>query len=110
PRFPLLGALVVRRQTGRGRDDRDAEAAEHARQVGRLRIDPQPGLRDAPDTGDRALAVLAELQRDPECPAPTLGVVLDAPAGDVALLLEDLDDVRLDLAVGHRDRVVVRRV
>ena len=43
-------------------------------------------------------------------PRTSLGGLLDVVAGDVALLLEDLRDVRLDLAVRHHDGVVVRRV
>src|SRR3954452_19053661 len=37
-------------------------------------------------------------------------VVGDLPGGDVTLLLEDLRDACLQLAVGHGDRVVVRLV
>src|SRR5206468_1919297 len=67
PAYLLLGALPVGAQPcGRG-DDRDAETAEHARQVGRLRVDPQTRLGDAADARDRALAVLAELQGDRQC-------------------------------------------
>jgi hypothetical protein len=55
-----------------------------------------------------ALARVAVLQRDHEVLAD-FGV-LDTPPGDVALLLEDLRDVALDLAVRHAHGVVVRRV
>lgn len=57
---------------------------------------------------DRTLTVRAELQLQDEGLAD-LGV-LDLPAGDETLLLEDLRDVRLDLAVRHGHGVVVCRV
>src|SRR5205823_12363947 len=110
PASALLLPLLARAQPRRGRDDRDAESAENARQVGRLGVDAQTGLRDAADAGDRTLAVLTELERDRQRLAGSVLVVLDVPAGDVALLLEDLGDVRLDPRVGHRHGVVVRRV
>src|SRR5205823_956058 len=66
------------------------------------------GLGDPLDARDGALTVRAELQLEDEVLAD-LGV-LDLPARDEALLLEDLRDVRLDLGVRHRHRVVVRRV
>lgn len=68
----------------------------------------RPGFEIRLMPHDRALAVRAELQLEDEVLAD-LGV-LDLPAGDEALLLEDLRDVRLDLAVRHHDVVVVRRV
>src|SRR5919202_6836136 len=64
PAHALLVGLPVGEQTGRRRQDRDAEAAEHPRQVGRLGVHPQAGLADAADAGDRALPVRAELQVD----------------------------------------------
>src|SRR3954453_8508218 len=87
PTYALLLALLVGAQPRRGGDDRHPEPTEHARQVGRLRVDPQAGLRDAPNAGDRPLAVLAELERDRHRLAGSVLVVLDGPAGDVALLL-----------------------
>src|SRR5690348_9052643 len=93
-----LRALLVGEQTVRCRDDRDAEAAEDARQVGRLRVDAQPGLAHAPDTGDRALAVRAVLELDDEVLRRGVALdVLDVEAGDIALLLQDLGDVHLHL-------------
>jgi hypothetical protein len=63
----------------------------------------------------RMPAVLAVLQGDDERLADGVGVgafggVLDLPGGDVALLLEDLRDAGLQLAVRHRHRIVVRLV
>src|SRR6478735_12714934 len=108
PTYALLACLLAGQETvGRG-DDRHAQAAENLRQVGGLCVNTQTRLRDALDAGDRALAVRAELQLEDEVLAD-LGV-LDLPAGDEALLLENLRDVRLDLAVRHHDGVVVRRV
>src|SRR5215831_5602721 len=52
-------------------------------------------LRDALDPGDRALPRRAVFQRDHQVLANLR--VLDPPAGDVALLLEYLGDVHLDL-------------
>src|SRR5689334_22304065 len=40
PAYSTLGGLSVGQQPGRRRDDRRAEATEHARQAGRLRVHP----------------------------------------------------------------------
>src|SRR5579859_369040 len=95
----LAGRLTVGEQAVRGRDDGDAEAAEDARQAGGLRVHAKTRLADPLDPGDGALAVRAELQLDGELLAHLR--VLHGPGGDVALLLEDLADVRLDLARRH---------
>src|SRR6185312_12385545 len=82
-----LRALLVGEQAVRRRDNRDPESAEYPRQVGRLRVDTQAGLADPAHARDRPLAVRAVLQLDDE--GLRRGVpldVLDAPAGDVALL------------------------
>src|SRR5687767_6207894 len=39
-------------ETARGRDDRDAEAAEHARHLVLSRVHPETRLRDAAQAGD----------------------------------------------------------
>src|SRR5689334_5279383 len=57
PAHSTLGGLPVGQQPGRRRDDRRAEAAEHARQTGRLRVHPQAGLGHPAHTGDAALPV-----------------------------------------------------
>src|ERR1700733_6208175 len=57
PAYSLLGALTIRAEAGRCRDDRDAEAAEDLGQVGGLRVYAQTGLAHAPHAGDRALTV-----------------------------------------------------
>src|SRR6202012_4045615 len=97
PAHTVLLGLLVGHQAARRRDDRDAKPAEHTGQVVLLRVHAQAGLGDPLDPRDRALPGVAVLQREHEVLAD-LGV-LDAPAGDVTLLLEDLRDVRLDLGV-----------
>src|SRR5215472_9838241 len=108
PAYASLDRLLVGHQATRGGDDGDAEAAEHPRQVVLLRVHPQPGLGHALEARDRPLTGRPVLERDHEVLAD-LGV-LDLPAGDVALLLEDLRDVDLDRGAGHAHRVVVCRV
>ena len=96
PTHALLLGLAVGEQTGGGGQDGDAEATEDRGDLGRLRVDAQAGLRDALDAGDGALAVRAVLEVEGEGLADA--GVLDLPGGDVALALEDLGDVRLELA------------
>src|SRR6476619_503934 len=115
PTHALRVRLTVGEQPLAGRDDRDAEAAEHLGQAAALGVDTEARLADPADAGDGALAVAAVLQRDDERLAhggAALGVdvVLDLPGGDVALLLEDLGDAGLQLAVRHAHSVVVRLV
>src|SRR5215212_1114022 len=64
PAHALLVGLPVGEQARGRRQDRDAQAAQHPGQVGRLGVHPQAGLADAADAGDRALAVGAVLQVD----------------------------------------------
>src|SRR5215211_2047115 len=66
PAHALLVRLLVGQQPGGGGDDRHPEAAEDLRQGGRLGVDPQARLGDAPDAGDAPLAVGAVLQVDDE--------------------------------------------
>src|SRR5680860_40943 len=108
PAYTLLVGLPVGQQAGRRRDDRDAEASQHPGQVRGLGVDAQTGLAHPAHAGDRTLSVGTELEVDGERLAH-LGV-LDLPAGDVALGLQDLGDPRLQLAVRHGDDVVIRRV
>src|SRR6478736_5079772 len=115
PTHALLVGLTVGQQTLARRDDRDAQATEHAGQTRVLGVSPEAGLADAAHAGVRALASAAVLQGDGQRLADGGGavrsdVVLHVEGGDVALLLEDLRDASLDLAVRHRDRVVVRLV
>src|SRR3954471_15725919 len=102
-----LGLPVGLQATGR-RDDRDTQAAENGRQFGRFCVDPQTGLGYAPKAGDAPLTVGAVLEFDDE--VLVLFARLVVVARDVALALEDLGDVRLELRVRELDLVVVRRV
>ena len=73
-----------------------------------LRVHAQPRLGDPLEPGDRALPGGPVLERDHQLLADLR--VLHLPPRDVALLLEDLGDVNLDLGMRHRHGVVVRRV
>src|SRR6478672_7902327 len=111
PTHALLVGLAVGQQALARRDDRDAQAAEHLRETRVLGVDPETGLADAANTRDGALPVAAVLQRDGQRLADlTLGRLLHVERRDVALLLEDLRDALLELAVRHGHRVVVRLV
>src|SRR3954454_20343820 len=90
PTHALLVRLAVGQQALARRDDRDTKSAEHLGQARVLGVDPQARLRDPADAGDRALAVLAELQgQDQRLADLALRGVLDLPGGDVTLLLQD---------------------
>src|SRR4026209_2960760 len=58
--------VLVRHQAVGRRDDRDAEPALDTRELVVATVDPPPGLRDPPGSGDRAAAAHAVLQPDPE--------------------------------------------
>src|SRR4249920_2366688 len=108
PAHAALDRLPVGHQATRGGDDGDAKPPEHPRQVVLLRVHAQPGLGHPLEARDRPLTGRPVLEQDHEVLAD-LGV-LHTPAGDVALLLEDLRDVDLDRGAGHAHRVVVCRV
>src|SRR5215468_998516 len=108
PAYAALDRLLVGHQATRGGDDGDAQTAEHPRQVVLLCVHAQPGLGHPLEARDRPLTGRPVLERDHEGLAD-LGI-LDVPAGDVALLLEDLRDVNLDRGAGHAHGVVVCRV
>src|SRR3954454_17643546 len=111
PTHALLVCLAVGQQALARRDDRDAQAAEHLRETRVLGVDPETGLADPANTRDGALAVAAVLERDGQRLADlALGRLLHVERRDVALLLEDLRDALLELAVRHGNRVVVRLV
>src|SRR4029453_18415654 len=88
PTHALLLGLAVGEQTAGSGQDRDAEAAQHLGELGRLRVHAEAGLRDALDARDRALAVRAELELQRERLAHAS--VGDLEVGDVALVLQDL--------------------
>src|SRR5690606_27543315 len=79
---PARGA--VGHQAVVGGQDRDAEAAEHAGDLVALHVDPESGLRDATQTRDDTLTVRAVLHGHVQ--RRLWRGVLDAVAGDVALL------------------------
>src|SRR5699024_4531410 len=108
PTHTLLRGLTVGQEAWRGRQDGDAESAEHLRQVRGLRVHPQSRFRHPAQAGDRTFPIGSELEVQEQRLAD-LGV-LDAPVGDVALGLEDLGDVRLELRERHADVLVVSRV
>src|SRR5215204_4684836 len=110
PTHALLVGLTVGQQALARRDDRDTQAAEHLRETRVLGVDPEARLADPADAGDRALTVAAVLERDRQDLADAVLVVGHVEGGDVALLLEDLSDALLQLAVGHRNLVVVRLI
>src|SRR5918998_4910200 len=87
-----LCLLVGQEAGGRGQD-RHAEATQDLGEVGGLRVDAKAGLGHAAHAGHGALAAGAVLERDGEVLAHLR--VLDVPARDVALGLQDLSDVRL---------------
>src|SRR5262245_55561155 len=83
----LLGAgLTIREHTLGGADDRDAQAGERARQVGRLLVHAAARLALAGEAVDQLLAARAVLQLDAEDALPAVGD--DVVAGDVAFLFE----------------------
>src|SRR6476469_9676506 len=110
PTHTLAVGLTVGEQPLAGRDDRDTEAAEHLGQRGVLGVHAQAGLADPAYAGDGALAVAAVLELDLQRLADHVLVVRDVEGGDVTLLLEDLSNALLELAVRHRHRVVVRLI
>src|SRR5204863_2797187 len=92
-----LARLAVGHESLVGREDGDAHAAEHAGHVARTRVDAQAGLRDATQTGDRALAVGRVLELDLQLVAGLRLVLGDVPTRDVALALEDAGQGLLQL-------------
>src|SRR5690606_22732711 len=111
PAHPSLAGLPVGQQPlGRG-DDGDAQPTQHARELGGLRVHPQPRPGHPSQAGQAAFPVLAvlELHRQGTADRP-LGRLLHRPGGDVPLGLEHLGHVRLQLRVRHRHLIVVRLV
>src|SRR3954463_4939289 len=102
----LRGA--ARDQTGRGREDRDAHPAEHARKTVFPGVDPAARLRHALQAGDDPLAVAAELEVDDQ------GIegfaLLHVVVADVALLLEEAGDLDLHPRARHGCLLVQRLV
>ena len=93
--------LVTGHDAGRGRDDRGAHPAHHARDLGLVAVAAAAGTRDALDPGDHRLAVVRVAELDPDHLAD--GGRLDRVVGDVPLLLEDAGDLLLQARRGHLD-------
>src|SRR5438067_1588797 len=104
----LLFGAAAGHHAARGGQDRDAHAAEDARQAVLARVDATARLGDALEPGDDALAVAAVLELDDEVVEAL--ALLDAVVADVALLLEQAGDLDLRTGSGHRHRVHQRLV
>src|SRR5579864_4223175 len=104
---PVLLRLLIRYEAFRGRDDRDAESSEDARQRVAFRVHAKTGLRDPLDPGDRLLPVRPVLERHRQD-----GPFLPARDGeflDVSLALQDVGDRNLLLRRRHNDLVLPGR-
>src|SRR5688500_4698789 len=102
PTHALLVCLAVGQQALARRDDRDTQSAENLRETRALGVDPETGLADPANARDGALPVAAVLEGDGERLAHlALGRLLHVVRRDVALLLEDLCNAGLQLAVRH---------
>src|SRR6185503_2263416 len=103
PAQPLLLGLAPGHDAGRGRDDRDAEATEHARHLGLARIYAEARPADPPKSGDRGhlAADVLHLQHD-------LARRRLLEGRDEALGLQDLRDFELRPARWDRHRLVTR--
>src|SRR5215218_5951329 len=106
----LLGRGSARDQAVGGGQDRDAHPAEDARQSVLARVDAAPGLGDALQVGDHALAVAPELQLDHERVIGRVLLALDLVVADVALLLEEARDLALGARARHLGALVQRAV
>src|ERR1700682_5121021 len=97
---PRLGCLLTGHHAVRGRQDHDAETAEHARDLGLAGVDPQSGLADPAQPGEGLAPRTLRLGGD--------GGLLtrldsgDVIGGDVAFLFQDARDLHPD--AGRRDR------
>src|SRR4051812_29893927 len=104
----LRGA--ARDETGRGREDRDAHPAEHARKAVLPGVDPAARLRHALQARYDPLAVAAELEVDDQGIEALVFLPLDVIVADVALLLEELGDAHLHPRARHGCVLVQRLV
>src|SRR5438046_6532106 len=104
----LLLRGTARDQTVRGGQDRDAHAAEDARQPVLACVDAAARLRHPLQVRDHALAAAAVLEVDDE--RLVGAAVLDVVVANVALLLEQAGDLLLDPRVRHLHVVVERAI
>src|SRR5436190_12018586 len=88
----LLGGAARHDAAGRGQD-RDAHAAEDARQAVLARVDAATRLGDALEAGDHALAIAPVLQLDDELVEAL--ALLRVVVANVALFLEQAGDLDL---------------
>src|SRR4030081_2799838 len=98
--------LSVGHHARRRRQDGNAHAAEHLRELGAARVDTAAGLGDALDARDRPRPALPVLQANAEGGVAAVGH-RGLVVGDVALRLQDARDLDLHLRQGHLDRVVL---
>src|SRR6185503_11451689 len=108
PADPVLRRGPVRNQPVRGGHDRDPEPTHHTRQVAATAVDAPSGLRDPPDTGDRALLARAVLHAHAERLVDAFALLVEPL--DVALLTEDLEDRARPLRYRREGLVLVRDV
>ena len=99
--YTLLLSLTVSQQTLRRGNDGHAQAAQNLRQFGGLCVHTQTRLRHATQTREGTLTIVV-LKLEGQLAA------LDGVVSDVAFLLQDLGDVRLELGGRHRHGIVVR--
>src|SRR5690606_13721617 len=104
----LLLGLAVSQKTAGGGQDGNAEATEDLGELGRLRVNAEAGLRNALQASNRTLTVRTVLEREGE--GLTNASVGLLEACNVALALQHVCEVLLELARRHRHLVVVRRV
>src|SRR3954469_14324199 len=105
----LLGG-AARDDAAGGGHDRDAHAAENALAAVLAGIDAPAGLGDALEVGEDALAAAAVLELDHERLVRLAFGLGDVVVADVALLLEDPGDLRLQLRVRHLCAIMQRLV
>src|SRR5206468_7273969 len=103
PAQPLLLGLAPGHDTGRGRDDRDAETAEHARHLGLPCVDAQARPADAPESGDRRHLAADVLHLEYDLARCRLVERADEPLG-----LQDLRDLELRSARRNGHGLVTR--
>src|SRR6202011_5039383 len=86
-----LGCLLTGHHAVRGRQDHDAQTAEHARDLGLAGVNPQPGLADAAQPGEGLATRGLRLEGDVEL--LTLLDGGDVVGGDIPLLFQDARDL-----------------
>src|SRR5687767_9112789 len=103
PAQTLLLGVPPGHDTGRGRDDRDAEAAKHARHLGLARVHAEAGTADAPEPRDRRNLATDVLHLEHDLARRGL-----VERRDEALCLQDLRDLELRPARWNGHRLVTR--